>query len=193
MLMLMMLMLMLAAAANSAAAEGLTLQAAQAAVAEAEQALARAQVQLIEAHSRQAEQQQLLLQSRQQQPHHGQPMSSDVGLPNGTYRASCTNCTLYDLTLACLCRDQAAALVATSIRPRSACANPDNISANAYGYLTCEWREAPPPRVGNLTRGGMDDIHRTCRIVNDITFIAPQYSREGAVLLSHPIGNFSAV
>lgn len=184
------MMLMLAAAASSAASEGLTLQAAQAAVAAAEQALVRAQVQLIEAHRRQAEQQQQLL-SHQQQPHHRQPMSSDVGLPNGTYRGLCSNCTMYDLTLACLCKGQAADLVATSIRPRSACANPDNISANAYGYLTCEWREAPPPRVGNLTRGGLDDIHRTCRIVNDITFIAPQYSREGAVLLSHPIGNVS--
>jgi hypothetical protein len=175
----------MAAAVRGAVGTPTAMQEAQAALHAATQAVARAQE--VEAAAR-------------ARLHQLQAQTSGVGLPNGTYRESCTNCTMYDQTLACLCKagrqtavdNASATMVATSIRPRSTCANPDNISTNAHGYLSCQWRDAPPPRVGNLTRGGADDIHLTCRILHDITFMAPQYSRDGAVLSAHPIGNTSA-
>jgi hypothetical protein len=44
-------------------------------------------------------------QARRQQREHVAPsmnlMGTEVGLPNGTYRSTCSNCTMYDATLAC--------------------------------------------------------------------------------------------
>ena len=49
---------------------------------------------------------------------------------------------------------------------------------NQDGHLSCAWKSTPPPRVGNLTGGGLGNPDRTCRYFHHYSFITPQYKLE---------------
>ena len=69
----------------------------------------------------------------------------------------------------------------------SACTQPPFVH-NRNGYLSCDWKRAPPPRVGdlvgNLTAGATD---QQCRVVKQYTFLAEQYRRDEEPLAVLPI------
>ena len=47
--------------------------------------------------------------------------------------------------------------------------------SNHDGHLSCDWKQAPPPRVGNKTGAGLLDPRLTCRFFHHYTFLAPQF------------------
>jgi hypothetical protein len=49
---------------------------------------------------------------------------------------------------------------------------------NQNGHLSCAWKKTPPPRVGNLTGGGLGNPDTTCRYFHHYSFITPQYKTE---------------
>lgn len=49
---------------------------------------------------------------------------------------------------------------------------------NHDGYLSCTWKSTPPPRVGNLTGGGLSNPDSTCRYFHHYSFITPQYKTD---------------
>eukprot|EP01052_Picozoa_sp_SAG31_P006269 SAG31_NODE_286_length_18467_cov_41.317056_7_plen_315_part_00 len=51
---------------------------------------------------------------------------------------------------------------------------------NTWGHLTCDWKRAPPPRVGALTQGNVDTA---CRYFSRATFISPQMPPPDTALL----------
>eukprot|EP01043_Picozoa_sp_COSAG02_P010624 COSAG02_NODE_377_length_23536_cov_12.651065_16_plen_582_part_00 len=55
---------------------------------------------------------------------------------------------------------------------------PGSMVRNQNGHLSCAWKETPPPRVGNLTGGGLGNPDTTCRYFHHYSFITPQYKTE---------------
>ena len=53
---------------------------------------------------------------------------------------------------------------------------------NSKGFLSCNWKDMPPPRVGQLTDHGRNGSATTCRYFPHQTFIAPQYTNADDVL-----------
>ena len=51
---------------------------------------------------------------------------------------------------------------------------------NDDGHLSCDWKLVPPPRVGRIVAGkseyGRLSVEESCRFVDHITFVAPQYA-----------------
>ena len=104
------------------------------------------------------------------------PAHNGSAPPPGAYLQTCKGCTMYGETLACVCSGKR-----TSIAPWQACEQPFNITDEG-GFLTCDWRQRPPPRVGKLTvwpNGSLPDIDSTCRSLIDTSFVAPQYTKRG--------------
>ena len=46
---------------------------------------------------------------------------------------------------------------------------------NENGHLSCDWKQVPPPRVGNKTGQGLLDPDHTCRYFHHYSFVAPQF------------------
>ena len=68
----------------------------------------------------------------------------------------------------------------TSSLSLSACRTQD--IHNEDGHLSCDWNEAPPPRVGRLVDSRATSASTsasTCRVLDHITFHAPQYKTPG--------------
>jgi hypothetical protein len=72
----------------------------------------------------------------------------------------------------------------------SACRRPAALS-NEDGYLSCDWKEVPPPRVGAISYGRTIDT--TCRYLPHTTFIAPQYKGPGDPFVTAPSINLSSI
>lgn len=88
----------------------------------------------------------------------------------------------------------------TTAMSLSACVQPPYIY-NRNGYLSCDWKNAPPPRVGGVI-GNLSNDSATCRVLKQYTFRAEQYSRnEGPLAVLpimpniswHPIWNISGI
>lgn len=93
--------------------------------------------------------------------------------PAGNYNASCTDCTLDGLTLACNCSGPGLTSLVLS-----SCTEPVTVT-NRNGYLHCNWTDVPPPRVGALigpSDGQPDSVYHMCRVLEQTTFLAPQMS-----------------
>ena len=90
-------------------------------------------------------------------------------LPPGNYTKGCTGCTRMGQALWCTCGGQQSAL------SLSACEGGANTSvAEIAGYLTCDWKPQPPPRVGNVTSSDKGAA-QMCRVAPHTTFMAPQF------------------
>jgi|EP01047_Picozoa_sp_COSAG01_P067718 hypothetical protein len=119
----------------------------------------------------------------------GGPAPPPSHLPPGAYLESCTGCQMYGGTLSCQCATSSGGgggRNPSSISTTFSCEAPLNIT-NEGGHLTCDWKSVPPPRVGNLTyfgAGTLPDIDKTCRILTDTTFFAPQYKTRGDPIAS---------
>jgi hypothetical protein len=106
-------------------------------------------------------------------------------LPHGNYTQGCTQCGRMGTALWCTCGGQATALSLES------CVHGANASVTERGgFLTCEWKRSPPPRVGNVTSADMPTAEM-CRVLPDTTFIAPQFKEPqdpiaSAVLMPDP-------
>ena len=106
----------------------------------------------------------------------GPAQADPEGVPPGAYLASCSGCKLYGETLDCSCTNANGGRQRSSIAPWVSCDTPLNLT-NEKGFLTCDWTDVPPPRVGNLTYFGkptLPDIDKTCRTLEATTFFAPQ-------------------
>ena len=61
---------------------------------------------------------------------------------------------------------------------------------NEDGFLTCDWTEAAPPRVGDLAfneeDGNRVPLHN-CRVLPAVTFFAPQFKTRGDPIDSQPL------
>ncbi len=142
---------------------------AEAEVRRAAQALHEAQVRLRE------------LQGELAPPHWAGPDP----LPRGNYTKGCTQCGRMGTALWCTCGGQATALSLES------CVHGANATVTERGgFLTCEWKRSPPPRVGNVTSADMPTAEM-CRVLPDTTFVAPQFKEPvdpiaSAVLLPDP-------
>eukprot|EP01052_Picozoa_sp_SAG31_P007086 SAG31_NODE_333_length_17527_cov_6.972056_13_plen_635_part_00 len=110
--------------------------------------------------------------------------------PPGPYQKTCEGCVMFGDALRCdACQAGQGKTVPASISPAHSCDTPWNIT-NENGFLTCDWRARPPPRVGNLTwqsNGKLPDIDQTCRLLVDTTFVAPQFRMRGDPFEVHPV------
>lgn len=73
----------------------------------------------------------------------------------------------------------------TTAMSLSACAQPPYVY-NRNGYLSCDWKDAPPPRVGSLI-GNLSNDSATCRVLKQYTFTAEQYRRDREPLAVLPL------
>lgn len=66
---------------------------------------------------------------------------------------------------------------------------------NSNGHLSCDWKLVPPPRVGEIIYGkskyGQQSVEESCRFVDHVTFVAPQYKRPADPIASIPSINIS--
>eukprot|EP00035_Acanthoeca_spectabilis_P001959 m.83978 g.83978 ORF g.83978 m.83978 type:complete len:758 (-) comp11259_c0_seq2:79-2352(-) len=72
-----------------------------------------------------------------------------------------------------------------------------NVS-NEAGYLTCDWSDAAPPRVGeyaySLTSTHQShQVNKNCRVIPQYTFLAPQMKRRGDPVGSVYVGTFDTL
>ena len=72
--------------------------------------------------------------------------------------------------------------------------------SNEDGHLFCEWKRTPPPRIGRLINqpvgpgGPRDDYSFAgCRVLDHISFVAPQFKERGDPLLVQPSLNLSTL
>eukprot|EP00037_Helgoeca_nana_P012539 m.114226 g.114226 ORF g.114226 m.114226 type:complete len:787 (+) comp21505_c0_seq10:477-2837(+) len=69
--------------------------------------------------------------------------------------------------------------------------------SNEDGYLTCDWSDAPPPRVGqfvySLTSNSQShQVSKNCRLLLEYTFLAPQMKARGDPVGSVFLGGFAS-
>lgn len=127
-------------------------------------------------------------------------------LPSGPYITTCKHCVRFDDSLWCDCLRNTT--VETSTGPAtvskweqsalslSACREGANASITAQGgFLSCDWRATPPPRVGNLTAGSMsidpttgqkvENVSEQCRYIPTTSFVSPEFMAAGDPLATH--------
>ena len=98
-----------------------------------------------------------------------QPRAGAEPLPPGNYTKSCSGCGRMGQAVWCTCGGAQTALSLSS------CAEGDNATlAEIGGFLTCDWKAQPPPRVGNVTSSG-SAASAMCRVAPHTTFMAPQF------------------
>jgi hypothetical protein len=101
----------------------------------------------------------------------------ELPLPPGPYNATCTRCSRFGDSLWCDCLRDSTRKWEQSALTLSSCRGGANATVTAPGgFLSCDWRPAPPPRVGNLTAGKASE---RCRYVPHTSFVAPEFKHPG--------------
>jgi hypothetical protein len=104
--------------------------------------------------------------------------AGDRTLPPGSYNTTCRACAHFGDSLWCDCPRKLSynssvkwEQTAVSL---SACRDGANatVTVTAEGFLSCAWRDAPPPRVGNLTAG---PTKSRCRYIPHTSFVSPEF------------------